>query len=123
MTNLLVPGKMPSRQANDLVCPSGMSALFSRTDVHRDLAKGLKSGVVPRPRFRDLSHTAASLVLNHGRAALVVSKVLGHAKSSMTLTVCAHSALDVQTQATSVVDGIVTPTPVSITRAERVLAK
>ncbi len=100
-----------------------MRALFIRPDGHRDFTKGLKSAFVPGIRFHDLRPTAASLMLNYGAPALVVSRILGHANASVTLTLHSHSELDLRTQAARVIDGIVTPTPVRITRAEKVLAK
>ncbi len=53
-------------------------------------------------------------MLNHGVPALVVSKILGHANASVTLTIYAHSTLDMQTQAARIMDEIVTPIAVSI---------
>ena len=64
--------------------------------------------------IHDLRHTAASLMLNHGVSALVVSKILGRLNPSVTLTIYAHSTLDMQSKAASIMDEIVTPIPVNI---------
>jgi len=53
-------------------------------------------------------------MLNHGVPALVVSKILGHSNPSVTLSIYAHSTLDMQSQAASIMDEIVTPIPVRI---------
>ncbi len=47
----------------------------------------LKSVGLQKIRFHDLRHTAASLMLNHGIPVIVVSKILGHAKPSITLDI------------------------------------
>jgi integrase len=41
-------------------------------------------------RFHDLRHTAASLMLNHGIPVIVVSKMLGHSKPSITMDIYGH---------------------------------
>jgi len=99
---------------NDLIFPSSVGTPFSKTDVQRDFVKVLQSANVRRIRFHDLRHTAASLMLNHGVPALVVSKILGHSNPSVTLSIYAHSTLDMQSQAASIMDEIVTPIPVRI---------
>ncbi len=62
-------------------------------------------------RFHDPRHTAASLMLNHGVPALVVSEIFGHANPTVTLSIYAHSTVDMQNLAVSVMDEIVTPIP------------
>jgi integrase len=99
---------------NDLVFPSGVGTPFAKTDLQRDFWRLLKSANLPRIRFHDLRHTAASLMLGHGVPALVVSKILGHANASVTLTIYAHSTVDMQTEAAGIMDEIVTPIAVSI---------
>jgi len=101
-------------QENDLLFPSTTGTPFAKTDLQRDFWSLLKAAGVKRIRFHDLRHTAASLMLNHGVPPLVVSKVLGHSNASITLTIYAHSALDMQAQAAGVMDEIVTPIAVNI---------
>jgi integrase len=101
-------------QENDLIFPSSVGTPFAKTDLQRDFWKLLEVAGLRRIRFHDLRHTAASLMLNHGVPALVVSKILGHANASITLTIYAHSALDMQTGAAGIMDEIVTPIAVSI---------
>ena len=96
-------------QENGLIFPSTIGTPFGQKDVHKDFAKVLQSANLRRIRFHDLRHTAASLMLNHGVPALVVSKILGHSNPSVTLNVYAHSTLDMQGQAASIMDEIVAP--------------
>ena len=53
-------------------------------------------------------------MLNHGVPALVVSKILGHSNPSITLSIYAHSTVDMQSMAAGIMDAIVTPIPVNI---------
>lgn len=45
---------------------------------------------LPKVRFHDLRHTAASLMLNNGATPLLVANQLGHSKVSMTMNRYAH---------------------------------
>ena len=51
---------------------------------------------LPRHRFHDLRHTAATLLLKHGESVHVVSQLLGHANPAMTLKRYAHVLPDQQ---------------------------
>lgn len=66
---------------------------------------------------------AASLMLNHGIPVTVVSRRLGHSNSSVTLTIYAHTTVDMQEEASSLMDDIVTPIPVEIQAAEIMVQK
>lgn len=97
-----------------LLFPSKVGTPFVPLIVRRDFADGLKAANLPRIRFHDLRHTAASLMLTHGVSPLVVSRILGHSNPSITLSIYAHSTTDMQGQAASVMDEIVTPIAVTI---------
>jgi len=103
-------------QENNLVFPSSVGSPFEQSHVHKDFVKVLNAANLERIRFHDLRHTAASLMLNHGVPALVVSKILGHSNPSVTLTIYAHSTLDMQSKAANIMDEIVTPIPVNISQ-------
>jgi integrase len=103
-------------QNKDLIFPSGVGTPFEQSYVHKDFTKILKAANLQRIRFHDLRHTAASLMLNHGVPALVVSKILGHSNPSVTLNIYAHSTLDMQSGAAAIMDEIVTPIPVSFSQ-------
>lgn len=103
-----------SWQENNLIFPSSIGTPFSKTDLQRDFWKVLSMANLPRIRFHDLRHTAASLMLIHGIPPLVVSKILGHSNPSVTLTIYAHSTLDMQADAVRIMDEIVTPIPVDV---------
>jgi integrase len=69
----------------------------------------LKHAGLPEIRFHDLRHTAASLMLNHGVAPLVVSQRLGHARPSITLDTYGHLLPSIQSEAAKLLDELVTP--------------
>jgi integrase len=83
----------------------------------------LESANLPRIRFHDLRHTAASLMLNHGIPVIVVSQRLGHLNASVTLNIYAHTTVDMQNEAVSLMDELVTPIPVKIPQAEIVFQR
>ncbi len=105
-----------SWQENGLIFPSSIGTPFGQSNVQKDFIKVLNAANLQRIRFHDLRHTAASLMLNHGVPALVVSKILGHSNPSVTLNIYAHSTLDMQSKAASIMDEIVTPIAVDMSR-------
>ena len=60
-------------------------------------------------RFHDLRHTAASLMLNHGIPVIVVSRMLGHSKPSITLDIYGHLYHEMQDEAARLMDELVSP--------------
>jgi integrase len=64
----------------------------------------LKRAGLPRVRFHDLRHTAATLLLAQGVNVKVVSEMLGHADVSITLRVYAHVLPHMQQQAAEAMD-------------------
>jgi integrase len=61
---------------------------------------------LPKIRFHDLRHTAASLMLNHGIPVLIVSKRLGHSKPSITIDVYGHLIPSQQEEAARLMDSL-----------------
>jgi len=80
-----------SWKENDLIFPSKIGAPFSKKDLQDDFADMLKAANLPKIRFHDLRHTAATLMLNRCVPSVVVSKILGHANPSVTLSIYAHA--------------------------------
>ena len=60
-------------------------------------------------RFHDLRHSAASLMLTHGIPVLVVSRVLGHSRPSITLDVYGHLMPSMQAEAAEKIDALLAP--------------
>ncbi len=110
----LLDGK--SLREDDLIFPSSNGTPFSDSNVRKDFAKVLEDANLPKIRFHDLRHTAASLMLNHNVPVLVVSKILGHSNPSVTLNIYAHSTIDMQSIAAGIMDKIVTPIQINISQ-------
>ncbi len=67
----------------------------------------LEIAELPRIRFHDLRHTAASLMLNNGVDVLVASQRLGHAHPSITLDVYGHLMPSIQNEAANLIDTLI----------------
>ena len=83
-------------------------------NLQRDFKSLIKKAGLPPIRFHDLRHTAASLMLNHDIPVIVVSRRLGHARTSITLDVFGHLLPSMQAEAAELIDGLVTPTEVKL---------
>ena len=75
----------------------------------RDFKNILRKAGLPEIRFHDLRHTAASLMLNHGIPFIVMARMLGQAKPSITLDVYGHLIPSMDEVAAQKIDEIVTP--------------
>jgi len=96
-----------------LIFPSVVGTPLDGENVTKDFKAQLKKAGVKKIRFHDLRHTAASLLLNNGIPVIVVSKMLGHAKTSTTLNIYGHLMPTMQEQAAQVMDEIVNLIPVN----------
>jgi integrase len=81
------------------ICASYMIQVFKRL-----LPPGL-----PRIRFHDLRHTAATIMINNGIPAPTVASILGHSKISMTFDTYSHSTDSQQRRAAALIDDLITP--------------
>jgi integrase len=98
----------------DLIFPSRVGTPQSQSNLLKEFKVLLKEAGVKKIRFHDLRHTAASLMLNHGIAILIVSKMLGHSKPSTTLDIYGHLIPTMQEGVASLMDELVTPIPVKM---------
>jgi len=96
-------------QDHDLIFPGKTGKPLAHSYITTLLQKLLSDAGLPKIRFHDLRHTAASLMLNNGVPVLVVSKRLGHAKPSITLDVYGHLMSSMQEFAAEVMDQFITP--------------
>lgn len=90
----------------DLIFPSSAGTPLTASNIRRDFRKLLKASGLPKIRFHDLRHTAASLMLNHGIPVLIVSKRLGHSKPSITIDVYGHIIPSRQEEAAQLMDNL-----------------
>ncbi|MBU0511343.1 MAG: site-specific integrase, partial [Chloroflexi bacterium] len=99
---------------HNLIFPSTIGTPMGANNLWRDFKKQLAKADLRIIRFHDLRHTAASLMLNHGVPVLVVSKILGHSKTSTTLDIYGHLIPIMQEEAARIMDEIITPIPVDM---------
>jgi integrase len=96
-------------EENDLIFPSTIGTPMNRDNLRKRFKLLLKLAGLPKVRFHDLRHSAASLMLNNGIPVIVVSKRLGHAQPSITLDVYGHLIPTKQQEAAVLMDQLLTP--------------
>jgi integrase len=101
-------------QENNLIFTTGNGTPFSQRNLTRDYSKMLRNTELPKIRFHDLRHTAASLMINRGIPIVVVSKILGHSKPSVTLNIYAHCISELQYEAAKIMEEITTPSAIDM---------
>jgi integrase len=101
-------------QEFDLIFPSSVGTPGDPSNLRIDFERTLTRAGLAKIRFHDLRHTAASLLLNHNVPVIVVSKMLGHSKPSITLDIYGHLYLEMQGEAAEIMDKLVTPIPVQL---------
>ena len=88
------------------VFPSTVGTPMDPTNLIKAFRKLLRKADLPRIRFHDLRHTAASLMLNNGVDVLVASHRLGHARPSITLDVYGHLIPSMQVHVAEVLEAL-----------------
>jgi len=94
-------------QENDLIFPSNVGTTVVASNLRRNFKINLKRAGLPNIRFHDLRHTAATMMINHEVPIIVVSQILGHSKPSVTLDIYSHCSVAMQTQASLIMDELV----------------
>jgi len=102
----------------DLMFPTGVGTPDDPGNLRKDFLRTLERAGLPMIRFHDLRHTAASIMLNRGVPAIVVSKRLGHAKPSTTLDIYGHLYLESQDEPARIMDEILTPVLVTLPKPQ-----
>ena len=79
-------------------------ALYAKNIRRSSFRKVLVAAALPRIRFHDLRHTAATLLLGQGVHPKIVSEMLGHASIGITLDLYSHATPTIQREATAAFD-------------------
>ncbi len=74
--------------------------------LQRNFRPMLERAGLPRIRFHDLRHTAATLLLGKGINPKIVSEMLGHATVAITLDIYSHVMPHMQEQAAAAMDAL-----------------
>jgi len=89
----------PAWQDNDLIFERGDGSLLHPNSLLNAFFRLTAAAGVPRIRFHDLRHTAATLMLANGEHPKIVQERLGHSDISMTLNRYSHVTMDMQRDA------------------------
>ena len=97
----------PAWEDSGLVFPNGSGKPMNPSNLLvRSYRKLLGRADLPRLRFHDLRHTAATLLLGQGVHAKVVSEMLGHSSITITLDLYSHVTPTMQQQAADALDAL-----------------
>jgi integrase len=102
------------KTGENLIFVNGIGTKIYFKRFYKDFKRTLRNAGLPEIRFHDLRHTAATLMISNGIPVLIVSKILGHSKPSVTMNIYAHASFEMQSEATQLMENLVTPIPISI---------
>lgn len=88
----------------DLVFPNTKGRVSRRATVYENFCRHRDAVSLPRIRFHDLRHTAATLMLRAGVDVGTVADILGHKDPAMTLRRYSHVLPDMHQRAANVID-------------------
>jgi integrase len=94
---------------NDLVFPSIVGTPQPCWGIEKEFKKFIAEAGVSVIRFHGLRHTAASLMLNHGVQAFIVSRRLGHSTVQITMDLYGHLMPGAQREAADLMGELVRP--------------
>jgi integrase len=93
---------------NDLVFPNELGRPIEAGNLmRRSFVPLLEKAGLPRVRFHDLRHTAATLLLSKGLHPKIVSEMLGHSQIGITLDLYSHVTPTMQREAAAAMDAII----------------
>lgn len=92
---------------NDLVFPNSVGRPVEAGNMlHRSFGPLLDRAGLPRIRFHDLRHSAATLLMSRGIHPKVVSEMLGHSQITITMDLYSHVLPTMQREAATVMEDI-----------------
>lgn len=91
---------------HDLVFGDELGRPIDGTHIAQAFRRVLARAELPRIRFHDLRHTAATLLLEAGMHPRVVAEQLGHSTPSLVMNTYGHVTERMQTEATAVLDRV-----------------
>jgi integrase len=86
--------------------PTSSDSPRGHSNIVRAFRPLLESAGLPRIRFHDLRHTAATLMLGRGVHAKLVSEMLGHASIGITLDIYSHALPSMHREAAEVMEDL-----------------
>jgi integrase len=102
-------------QENDLIFTSTIgSSLNFKNMIERHFKPIMNASNVPTIRFHDIRHTAASLMLSKGISIFIVSKIMEHARPSITSDIYGHLIPGAMSGIGDMMDEIIAPIPINV---------
>ncbi|MCA1724810.1 MAG: site-specific integrase, partial [Thermomicrobia bacterium] len=95
---------------NNLVFPTSIGTIADSANVSHALHDALERAELPRQRFHDLRHLAASLMLAQDVNPKVMQEILGHSQMSMTMDLYSHLMPSAKKDAAARMEGFLTGT-------------
>jgi len=102
----------------NLIFVNGIGTQIYFKRFYKDFKRVLRTAGLPEIRFHDLRHTAATLMISNGIPVVIVSRILGHSKPSVTMNIYAHTSVEMQSEAANLMENLVTPIPVDIQKIQ-----
>ncbi|MDP8988467.1 MAG: site-specific integrase, partial [Acidobacteriota bacterium] len=96
-------------QESGLVFTSTIGTPLDARSVIRRHHAILKAAGIPRLRFHDLRHSAATLLLAQGVSPKYISQMLGHTQVAFTMQTYAHVIKEAQQQSADKMDAVLNP--------------
>ena len=93
-------------QEGDFVFTTSVGTPMDGADVTRRFQRLLAAAGLPRMRFHDLRHGAASLLLAQGVHARVVMEMLGHSTIALTMKTYSHVIPELQREAADQMEAV-----------------
>jgi integrase len=94
---------------NDVIFPSTNGTPTDSRNIIRIFKGILEKAQLPKIRFHDLRHTAATLMLQQNTHPKIVQERLGHSDITMTLNTYSHVLPGMQEEIAEKMDEIMTP--------------
>ncbi|HEX6351080.1 MAG TPA: site-specific integrase [Candidatus Dormibacteraeota bacterium] len=92
----------------DLVFANRVGGYLLVNEVYEAHRRILGAAEIPRMRFHDLRHTAATLMLGRGIHPKIASEMLGHSTVAITLDLYSHVTETMQREAVKAMDALLT---------------
>ena len=99
----------PAWEDYDLVLTNDLGEPLAPRSVTRRLHADLEFAGLPRVRFHDLRHTAATLLLADGTHPKIVQELMGHATIAVTMDTYSHVLPHMQREAAGTFDRLLRP--------------
>lgn len=104
---------------NDLIFPNTIGKPKEQNRLLKDFKILADAAGLPRIRFHDLRHTAATLMLQEEVNPKIVQEILGHSDINLTLNTYSHVLPTLQKEAAVKLEGLLTLTEVTVEREQQ----